>query len=171
MLLVLFGLPATGKTYVGKVFKKSFGFFLYDADSEIPLSMKRALSKSLPITDRMRDDFFEKVYVKTQKLTNQYPNICIAQTFIKETYRKQLLSLFPDAKFILVKTKSALREKRLTFKKRFPLTKEYAKRMDQIFEKPHIKHLTITNNIDGKTNIKNQGRRLLKKMGFDQKIN
>jgi shikimate kinase len=34
-LLVLFGLPGTGKTYVGKILEKDFGFFLHDGDTDL----------------------------------------------------------------------------------------------------------------------------------------
>ena len=42
-LIILFGLPGTGKTYVGKVFEKYFDYYFYDGDNDLTPEMREAI--------------------------------------------------------------------------------------------------------------------------------
>ncbi|HSX40529.1 MAG TPA: AAA family ATPase [Candidatus Saccharimonadales bacterium] len=144
-LIIFFGLPGTGKTFAGKHFAKKYGFFYYDADDALTRNIVKAVKTQKPITDAMRDVFFEKLNKHLTGLVKKHPKLAISQTFIKEKYRLGVLKLFPNAKFVLVKTPTKLREERLAKRTSFKIEKEYARKMSQRFEKPKIPHFLLEN--------------------------
>lgn len=155
-LIVLFGLPGTGKTYVGKIFEKYFDYYFYDGDNDLTEEMKDAIKVQRVFTDQMRDVFFEKLIGIIQELKSKHKKLVVAQTFIKERYRVDLINKISETKFILIETKKVTREKRLTQRTDYPLEIEYAKKMVNNFDRPAINHLIIINNIDGDEDIKKQ---------------
>ena len=161
-VIVLFGLPGAGKTFVGEVLKEDFGFYLYDGDSSLSEEMKLAIQQKEAITDEMRDVFFQDIIKTTRQLTAKYKKIVVAQTFIKEKYRTLFLQTIPEAKFILVQTSEKIREARLTQRKDYPLDVAYARKMSSNFDVPHIAYTTIDNTSEGKENIQKQLQALLR---------
>lgn len=163
-LIILFGLPGTGKSFVGKIFKKYFDYYFYDGDKDLTEEMKEAIKIQKVFTDRMRDVFFEKLIDKIQNLLalsevegkSKHKRLTVAQTFIKEKYRINLFGKIPETKFILIETKKSVRERRLAQRTNYPLEIEYARKMNLNFDKPVINHLTIINNNDGDEDIKKQ---------------
>ena len=155
-LIILFGLPGTGKTYVGKIFEKYFDYYFYEGDNDLTPEMKAAIKTKTVFTDQMRDVFFERLIGNIQELTKKHKKLVVAQTFIKEKYRLQLIKGIPETKFVLVETKKEIREKRLQKRANYPLDLEYARIMELNFESPNINHLTIINDEDGEENIKKQ---------------
>ncbi len=165
-LFILFGLPGAGKTFVGDIFKKYVNFYFYDGDNELPKEIKQAIKNQAKITDTMRDVFFQKLIKKVQKLKSQHENIVIAQTFIKEKYRKMLLKKIKEASFILIQTDTPIRESRLRNRKDYPLDMEYARNMVLNFEKPSLHHQLILNNKNGENQIKKQIALILTKYPY-----
>ncbi len=155
-LIILFGLPGTGKTYVGKVFERYFDYYFYEGDKDLTEEMKVDIKTKTVFTDRMRERFFEKLIGNIQKLKFRHKKLVVAQTFIKEKYRVNLINKIPEIKFILIETKKSVREKRLIQRTDYPLDLEYTRKMVTNFDKPIINHLVITNNIDGVEDIKKQ---------------
>lgn len=152
-LTIVFGLPGTGKTYVGTILRDNFGIHVHEADNELPLRMREAIIHAHPVTDDMRDEFFGNITNKLHELTAAYPRVTLTQTFIKEIYRKQVLTHFPHALFMLVQTDTSIREKRLLQRTTFPLDISYARRMIANFDTPHIPHVVVTNNEEGTERI------------------
>src|SRR5690349_9488976 len=99
-MIILFGLPGAGKTFVGEYLRDTHGFYFYDGDQDLPTDMMEHINKSLPVTEDMRDRFFLQLISSVQKLKSN--NIVVAQTFIKEKYRQWMMERFPEAKFILI---------------------------------------------------------------------
>ncbi len=161
-LIILFGLPGTGKTFVGKVFEKYFDYYFYDGDNDLTSETKEAIKTKTVFTDRMRNIFFEKLIRNIQELKSKHKNLVVAQTFIKEKYRIDLIKKIPETKFILVDTKKSLREKRLMGRADYPLDLEYARIMERNFDKAKVSHNIITNNIEGIKEIKKEVNLLLR---------
>lgn len=155
-LIILFGLPGTGKSFIGKIFKEYFDYYFYDGDNDLTEEMKEAIKAQRVFTDQMRDVFFEKLIRNIQELKSRHKKLVVAQTFIKEKYRVDLLKKISGAKFVLIETKKSIREKRLTQRKDYPLDLEYARKMEANFDKPIIDHLRIVNNVDGVEDVKKQ---------------
>ena len=155
-LIITFGLPGVGKTYVGKILEDQFGFFFYDGDMELTERMKVAIKQKTPFTDDMRDEFFERLIDKIQELSRIHAKLVVAQTFIKEKYREQLIEKISHAQFILVKADDRVREKRLLRRSEYPLDIEYSRQMVHNFEMPQISHAVIMNNEEGTEHIEQQ---------------
>lgn len=164
--VILFGLPGTGKTFVGKIFGKYFSYYFYDGDNDLTPEMKIAIKTKIVFTDEMRDIFFEILINKIKALAEKHAKLVVAQTFIKEKYRIDLLKKIPNAKFILVETKKDIREKRLLERIDYPLDLEYARKMDTNFDKPIIDQVTINNNSYGEKNIMKQIQQFVLKSHF-----
>lgn len=161
-LIILFGLPGTGKTFVGKIFEKYFDYYFYDGDNDLTEEMKEAIKVQRVFTNQMRDVFFEKLIKSILNLKFKQKKLVVVQTFIKEKYRVELINKIPEAKFILVETKKSVREKHLMERVDYPLDLEYARIMEKNFDKPIINQLTIVNNVDGIKDIKKQINLLLR---------
>lgn len=152
-LIVLFGFPGTGKTYIGKIFEKYFSYYFYDGDYDLTKEMKMAIKERKTFTDRMRNIFFKKLIKNILILKKKHKKLVVSQTFIKEKYRVDLINKIPETKFILIKTKKTIREKRLAERYEYPLQMEYTRKMCLNFDKPMINHQIIINNDDGIENI------------------
>ncbi|HEX7542778.1 MAG TPA: shikimate kinase, partial [Patescibacteria group bacterium] len=107
-LIILFGLPGTGKTFVGKIFEKYFDYYFYDGDNDLTEEMKEAIKVQRVFTNQMRDVFFEKLIKSIVNLKFKQKKLVVVQTFIKEKYRVKLINKIPEAKFILVETKKSV---------------------------------------------------------------
>lgn len=160
-IFVTFGLPGAGKSYVARQFL-DYGFFYHDGDDDLPEAMRTAIAASQPINDTMRDAFFAQIIASTARLMPDYPRVVIAQTFIKEKYRRQFLEAFPQARFVLVTADDAVRERRLAERPYMPLAPEYVRCMNGLFEPPHIPHDVLVNDVDGTAHIHGQLAVLLK---------
>jgi gluconokinase len=160
-LVVLFGLPGAGKTFIGKLLQKEFGFYFYEGDNDMPQELKDAIVNET-VTDRMRNNFFTVLISRIKALQNTHNKVVLSQTFIKEKYRRQFLAAFPQAKFIYIDAETSLRESRLLHRDRFRLSLEKWQKMSAIFEKPQIKHETIQNNNEGEETLRKQLQLLLR---------
>lgn len=155
-IVVLFGLPGSGKTFIGNILKKYFNFYHYDGDIDLPDNMKKAIRTKTVITNSMRNIFFQKIIQSTKRLKKKYESIVVTQTFIKEKYRQLFLREFPQARFILTQTNPVLREARLRKRKDYPLDLEYVRKMCRNFDIPQIGHSVINNDCDGDKSIQKQ---------------
>lgn len=160
MLLVLFGIPGAGKSYVGHLFQDAFGFTFHDADHELPDDMRHALANKLPVTDDMRDRFFKRVIETTRGLDATSERLVIAQAFMKERHRKLILEHFPHAHFILIESDFELIETRFHQRKDYLIDLEDALRIARLFEPPTIPHHVLRND-NGRESIIRQGCALL----------
>ncbi len=163
-LIILFGTTGAGKTFIGRLLEKEFGYHFYDGDVDLTEEMKTALHSMQPINDAMRHRFISHLIKSIMALAKQYPNLVVAQTFIKEKYRLRLLKKLPEAKFVLVNAQTELRYQRRRDRADYPWDDEYVRKMDAIFETPEIPFQTITNDSNGTKNLKADLQRLLSEL-------
>lgn len=159
-MLILFGLAGAGKTYVGTILQKYFGFYLYDGDNDLTGEMKKALVEQRVFTDAMRDVFFHNLIQSIAGVKKNHVRLAVSQTCIKEKYRLQILQAFPEAQFILIASDEKIRRQRLTRRKQYSFEKNraYVRIMDDNFETPQIPHSVIENNREGEEYIIEQLR-------------
>jgi gluconate kinase len=164
IIYVTFGLPGAGKTYAARVFER-FGFFVHDADVDLPEDMRTAIATQQPVSDEMRDRFFQNITAHVERLRPEHEKLVVAQTFLKEKYRQRFLDHFPQAQFVLVEADNPIRERRLERRTHQPLDPAYTRRMVSLFEPPYIPHMLINNNADGATHLEAQIAALLNHRG------
>jgi gluconokinase len=159
-LYVLFGQPGSGKTFIGKVMQKDFGFFHYEADQDMPSELRDAIVAET-VTDKLRDAFFNKIITRVTELVKEHEKIVVTQTFIKEKYRTQFHHAFPQAEFFYIHAPTLLREKRLLQRKEFQLPLETWRSMSLRFEDPTRTVQIIHNDEVGEGKIKERLQSLL----------
>lgn len=162
MLLVFFGLPGAGKSYAARVVAREFNLMFHDGDDDLPASMRAAIASSQPITDDQRDEFFTALIAHVRHIRAGGVPLAVAQTFIKDRHRRQMLDAFPEARFILIEAGQAVRERRLANRTAGAhLEPGYARRMAGIFEPPVIPFTVISNDQDGTAEIIEQASNIL----------
>ncbi len=154
MLIYLFGLPAAGKNYVGRVLAEEFGYTFYDGDLDLTPEMRDAVREERPFTAGMRDRYYAILIDRIAELRAGSPDLAFGQATFKEHHRQLVQSAFPDVVFVLVEASAVVRAERLS-RGGNPVTVEYARRIDGLFERPRHPHFIITNN-DGREEIVRQ---------------
>ena len=160
-LVVIFGLPGAGKSYVAEALHTHFRYTVYDGDRDIPKHMREALLNKQIITDAMRREFLTCMIASVNKLTQTHRKLAIHQTLIKEFMRKEFLDAFPHAQFLLVETDDVIREQRYMKRDYFNLGLPYLRHMSNLFEQPEIPHIIIENGTDGEKAILAQLKNVL----------
>lgn len=125
MLMILFGKSGVGKTYLGKLLKRSSdNLFFLEGDELLTEEMKDSISNKVKFTQQMRDEFTQLLIEKIETLSKLHKNIVVAQGLYKQKNREQILKIFPEAIFIQVNCE-----------KRNPLIdKDYAEKIASEFE-------------------------------------
>lgn len=144
MLIYLFGLPAAGKNYVGRVLAEEFGYTFYDGDLDLTQEMRDAVREERPFTAGMRDRYFALLIDRIAELRAGFPDLAFGQATFKEHHRHLVQRAFPDVVFVLVVASAAVRAERLS-RGGNPVTVDYARRIDGLFERPRHPHFIITN--------------------------
>jgi gluconate kinase len=159
MLIYLFGLPAAGKNFAGRVLAEEFGYTFYDGDLDLTPEMVDAVREGRPFTEGMRDRFYNLLVSRIAELRAEHPLLAFCQATFKEYHRALIERAFPDIVFLLVEADPAVRMSRLA-RGGNPVTVEYAQRIDGLFERPRHPHFVITNN-DGRQDVARQLAALL----------
>jgi gluconokinase len=147
MLIYLFGLPAAGKNYVGRVLVEEFGYTFYDGDLDLTPEMRNAVHDERPFTDAMRDLFYDTLIERIAELRAEHPALAFGQATFKERHRRRVAAAFPDVQFVLVVADEETRLARLS-RGENPVTVEYARRIAEFFEPPEHPHQVIVNEGD-----------------------
>ena len=155
-LLIIFGKPGAGKSYVAEIFEKKFGYFSWNGDDALPPDMREKLFQKAEITEAMRTQFLTNMIEGIKKLVKKHEKLVVHQTFLKEYMRKQIAADFPKATFVLIECTDSIRESRYLNRKYFNLGLPYLRRMTNLFEPVHIPHKIIKNNNNGQEHILKQ---------------
>ncbi len=158
-ILILFGLPGVGKTFIGNLISEKFDYYFYDADKDLTKEIKSVIKRNKLVSDEMRDKYYVLVKNKLKIIQDKYDKIVVADAIPKEKYRRLLLDNFPDAVFIYVTADSKITKKRLTQRNHIVNTK-YAEKVKLYFEEPKIHHGVLVNN-SGRQDILKQLATLL----------
>lgn len=146
MLLVLFGYPGVGKSFIGKMLQEEFGFYHYEADEDLTPPIKDAIQKNSLVTEPLKEAYFKQVCERIDSLKNLHPNIVVTQTFTKEKYRKRILERFPEAKFIRLQADMPVIYARLAKRDGHLVKNFYAGFAISQFEAPTLPHWILENN-------------------------
>lgn len=160
MLIFIFGLPGSGKNYIGNVFQEEFNFYFHDADIDLTPQFKKFITNGEIASEQTRDEYYNLLTDRIEKLHNEHELLVVSDVLHKEKHRVQLHTHFPKAIFILLTCEPHIIDFRLE-KREHLISKEYALRFRTLFEPPRIKHIVFLNDINGKTDIVKQIKQLL----------
>jgi len=147
VLLILFGLSCSGKNFVGEILAREFNYYHWDADLDMPESMREQILKKEFFTQDMRDHFTKIIINKIAELKNYHSNLVVTQALYKEKNREQIALAYPEAKFIQIKATQENIMRRLQQRNDW-IDQMYAKKISLNFEPPQQIDAVILNNSD-----------------------
>lgn len=162
MIIIVFGLAASGKTYVGKVINKYFDFYHEDADQWLSGDMKQYVSEKKVFTLGMLENLTSNIIANIERLNEKYDNIVISQALYREKNRETIQKYFSSQElmFINVEASDEVIHQRLVQRGDW-IMPGYASSMRKFFQ-PMEGSLTINNNQFGEESIIKQLKRISK---------
>ena len=154
MIIIVFGLAAAGKTYVGQVLNKYFDFHHEDADQWLPKQMQDYIEKGEIFTVDMLDAYTQIIINNIEILSKKYPKLVISQALYRQKNREQIQQYFSSKKimFIQVEAEDEVIQQRLIDRGDW-VDADYASKMHEYFEPPHDQVQIIKNNEEGDVGI------------------
>ena len=102
MVVVIFGVAGIGKTTVGKLVSNDLRWMFYDADDFHPAANVRKMRGGIPLTDKDRQPWFQKLHDLIERCLANNENAVLACSALKKKYRDQL-RVSADVKFIFLR--------------------------------------------------------------------
>ena len=155
-LLILFGPTGAGKTFIGQLIQKQFNYHFFDGDSDLTPEITKALHNMKPITTPMRNQFINHLIASIEKLSSKHPKLVVAQAFLKQKHRDQLLKKLPQAQFAYINTPPSIRYQRRQKRALYPWDQTYVKKMDKLFDPPPNNSPAINNSSSNQKQLLNQ---------------
>jgi shikimate kinase len=161
-IFIFFGVPGSGKSYLGKKFAEEHGLFFYESDDDFEQFREWLDTSPKDKKEKIKEGFYQIVIEKIQRFLEKYGKLVVASALGTEKHRKLLLGNFgSDLLFILVKPNSQKHlnqvfERELKDpknKNRDPkelkdtLSKHLEKKYKS-FDIPTTNHLVVENNYD-----------------------
>jgi gluconate kinase len=147
MIIYLYGLPATGKNFIGEIIKEKYNFYFQDADLYLPQNMKIKLRNKEHFTIEEVANYHEMIAHKIFELKSIHENLVISQASLFTEHREKIKKINPEVKFILVSADLETMLERID-KRRGLVTKDYAIHL--------LKYLQISENDNIINNNKDQ---------------
>lgn len=145
MNLFLFGQAGSGKSYVGTLLQRRFGFHFHDADWDLPPALHAAVASHQPITEDMRYEFTEAIVQRIVRLRQEHQRFVVAQALFKNRHRERLRQAFPDLHFVWIRAPRSLLLERLRKRVGHLASSYYADLINPGFEEPTLPHSVIEN--------------------------
>ncbi len=149
-LLILYGQPGAGKSFIGNWLATHHAFYFYDADIHLSDAMKQRLKEKRCFTQSMRDQFFARVISYINQYLSHYPRVAVAQALSQTINRQQLQHAFPMAKFICIETDYETQKKRLEQRNDW-VTPEWLDILRSIQAPPNPDHMILNNSSDAES--------------------
>ncbi|RNC77348.1 gluconokinase [Piscirickettsia salmonis] len=147
MLIILYGPPGVGKSYICQWLAKRYAFYCYDADTHLTQQMRQCINNRQPFSQMMRDAFFTQVIRHIQRYLKQYHAVVMAQAISQKKNREQLRRAFPDARFVHINTSAQLQLERLESRGDW-VTADWVDKLIAVQEPANTEHDHINNNHD-----------------------
>lgn len=145
MIVYLYGLPGSGKTYIGKLIAKEFNFYFKDADEYLPKFMKDKLTKGEQFTYKNVEYYHTIISQKVYELSKKHNDIVISQASFFQKHRDMIKSkLYSDIFFIHICSQQDVIVQRLKIRGG-SVTPEYMTKMSKYLE-VNSKDFQIINN-------------------------
>ena len=87
MIIYLYGLPAVGKNYIGKLISEKYNYYFKDGDDYLPTNMKNKLKNKVHFTLNEVGEYHYIIARKLKALSYCYDNIVISQASLFKEFR------------------------------------------------------------------------------------
>jgi len=149
VIIIVFGLSAAGKTYIGKVLQEYFAFHHEDADQWLPKEMQEYVHQKKLFSLEMLDDYTKIIIDKIDKLKQNNSHLVISQALYRQKNREQIQQYFPLQKIIFLQAEANDGIIHQRIKERGDwVNQTYAKEMQSYFQ-PMPNAEIIANNENG----------------------
>ncbi len=149
IIVIVFGLSATGKSYIGKILQTYFNFYYEDADIWLPEEMKDYVHQKKLFSLEMLDNYTNIIISKIKNLSQAHPKLVISQALYRQKNREQIQHFFSSQKviFLQVDADENIINQRIIDRGDW-VDLDYAKEMRSYFQ-PMSDAKIITNNDNG----------------------
>ncbi len=148
MLIILFGLPGAGKSFVGALLRDEFGFHFHESDDDIPEDYRRLVAAGQVVSDERRDDYHRHLLDRIAALAEAHPRLAVAVPLLRQKHREWIQARFPHATFVLVQVAAELWPARLA-RRTHTVSADYARRILPLYEPPALEHKTLDTTPEG----------------------
>jgi gluconokinase len=159
-LVILFGLPGAGKSYAGRLLRDEFGYYLHEADEDIPEDYKRDVAAGQVVSDERRDAYHRRLIERVAGLRAEHARLAVAVPLLRDKHRHWIAERFPEAVFVLVTCAEAQWEARLRGRTH-TVGLDYARKVVALYEPPTLPHLMLDDSGEAAEALRGQLRRLL----------
>jgi gluconate kinase len=149
MIIIVFGLAASGKTYVGRVINKHFNIHHEDADQWLSGDMKQYISEKKVFTLGMLENLTSNIIANIERLVSKHSKVVISQALYREKNRDAIKKHFPanELLFLQVEANDDVIHQRMVQRGDWVLP-DYAASM-RLFFQPMQEAKVINNNVPG----------------------
>jgi carbohydrate kinase (thermoresistant glucokinase family) len=148
MLKFLFGKAGSGKSHIGRLASRRYGFHFHDADEDLPERFRRAIERQEKVSDEVREEYFENVIATIRRLMLAHQDVCVCQALVRNKYREKIQETIPSVEFVWVDAPDDVIASRLENRAGHLAPSGYAEMVNRIFEPPTVAHVRFENGND-----------------------
>jgi gluconokinase len=90
MVLIVMGVSGSGKTAVGRALAEKRVCPFFDADDDHPDSNRLKMASGVPLTDKDRGPWLNRLTGRITEWNGRYPQVVLACSALKQSYRDHL---------------------------------------------------------------------------------
>lgn len=141
-LIVIMGLPGSGKTSLGKITAERLGYTFYDMDDTMPKEMKDKMKNNQLVSPEERSAY-QKSWMEDLKELLKSNSVIASLVLMKEHQRKLLYEVFPDPVLINLKVPLETLKQRLQKRKGHFFNEQTLEKAFNANEEVVVKHVDI----------------------------
>lgn len=136
MIVVLMGVSGAGKTTVGELLAEDLGWSFYEGDDFHPQANVEKMSQGIPLTDRDRQDWLDRLRALIDRLLASGQSAVLACSALKSSYRRQLGQGHGGVRFVYLRGRFGLIEERLAAREDHFMPEELLEDQFETLEEP-----------------------------------
>lgn len=148
MIKFLFGRAGSGKTHIGKVASRDYGYYFHDADADLPEDFRKAMERGGGVTEAMREVFLGNLIGTIRRLAAAHRDLCVSQALVRDRLRTRILEAMPSVEYVWVDTPDDILQARLQGRADHIASRPYAEIVNSLFEPPSVPHVKFVNDGD-----------------------
>jgi carbohydrate kinase (thermoresistant glucokinase family) len=142
MIYILFGLPGTGKSTIGKMLAYKLKIEHHDIDEYIPKNLRERIKKGIPVSEEERNKVFERFANDLKKFSNEKDYV-ISAYIAKERHRNLIKKSCNSIVFFYLNAPEEILIERLKSRKGHFLGENYWKHIMSTFEATREDYIII----------------------------